>query len=70
MVVRGKGNRVRVVTYGAKTASALDRDLRQLEREQPGAIGAERSLWIGRQGRMSNSGISDALAPHVCRCRH
>ena len=61
MVVRGKGNRVRVVTYGAKTASALDRYLRQLEREQPGAIGAERSLWIGRQGRMSNSGISDAL---------
>ncbi len=34
-MVRGKGNRVRVVTYGSKTASALDRYLRQLERERP-----------------------------------
>jgi len=61
MVVRGKGNRLRVVTYGARTAKALDQYLRQLERERPESIGEDQALWFGRQGRMSTSGITDAL---------
>ena len=59
--VRGKGNRIRVVTFGAKTAKALDSYLRQLERERQEVIGEDRPLWHGRQGRMSTSGITDAL---------
>jgi site-specific recombinase XerD len=61
MVVHGRGNQVRVVTFGAKTAAAIDRYLRQLERERPQSIGSDKPLWIGRQGRMSTSGVTDAL---------
>jgi site-specific recombinase XerD len=61
ILVKGKGNRVRVVTFGAKTGTAIDRYLRQLEREMPEDIGDERPLWYGRQGRMSTSGITNAL---------
>src|SRR5450631_108936 len=35
IVVRGKGNRVRAVTFGEKTYRAIDKYLRQLERERP-----------------------------------
>ncbi len=59
--VRGKGNRVRAVVYGAKTAAAVDRYLRQLERERPEAVGDDLLLWVGRQGRMSTSGVTDVL---------
>jgi site-specific recombinase XerD len=62
IVVRGKGNRVRAVTFGAKTVQALDRYLRLLERERPERlVDADGWLWIGRQGRMSTSGVTDVL---------
>jgi site-specific recombinase XerD len=60
-LVRGKGGKDRVVVYGSKTTSALDRYLRQVEKERHDAIGDEKVLWLGRQGRMSTSGVSDVL---------
>jgi site-specific recombinase XerD len=61
ITVRGKGNRVRVVAFGNKTGSAIDKYLRQLEREWPERVGDDEQLWIGRQGRMSTSGVTNAL---------
>jgi len=61
MVVRGKGDKIRVVRFGENTYSALDRYLRQLEREQPKQVGNDKLLWIGRQGRMSTSGVTNVL---------
>jgi site-specific recombinase XerD len=62
IVVRGKGNRVRAVTFGEKTYRAIDKYLRQLERERPERTSdPDGWLWIGRQGRMSTSGITDRL---------
>jgi site-specific recombinase XerD len=62
ITVRGKGNRVRLVTFGEKTYKAVDRYLRQLERERPERTAdLDGWLWIGRQGRMSTSGITDVL---------
>ena len=50
--VRGKGNRVRVVTFGIKTAQALDRYLRALERDRPERVadpttGSGSAGWAG-----------------------
>ena len=57
--VLGKGSCVRVVTFGAKMAQALERYLRVLERERPERLmDPDGWLWIGRQGRMSTSGLS------------
>jgi site-specific recombinase XerD len=62
ILVRGKGDKVRAVPFGAKTCKALDRYLRLLEREQPDRLASgDGWLWIGRQGRMSTSGVTDAL---------
>jgi site-specific recombinase XerD len=60
--VVGKGDRVRVVTFGAKSAQVLERYDRQLEREQPDRVAdPNRWLWVGRQGRMSTSGVTNVL---------
>ena len=60
--VLGKGNRIRHVTFGAKTAQAFERYYRILEREHPRRTEDPAGwVWIGRQGRMSTSGISDLL---------
>ena len=61
IVVRGKGSRVRMVAFGNKTGSAIDKYLRQLEREEPDRVGEDKQLWVGRQGRMSTSGITNVL---------
>lgn len=61
MVVRGKGNRVRVVYFGLKTCNAVDAYLRDIERQQPERIGADKLIWVGRQGPISTSGVTDAL---------
>ena len=62
ITVRGKGNRLRAVVFGAKTATAIDRYLRLLEREDPRRVADPSGrLWIGRQGPMSTSGINDVL---------
>jgi site-specific recombinase XerD len=58
----GKGGRVRRSVFGVKTAQALDRYLRLLERERPDHMADGRGhLWVGRQGHLSSSGISDVL---------
>ncbi len=52
--VIGKGRRERVLPVGAKTVKALDRYIRK--RSQHPA-GGEPWLWLGRKGRMTESGI-------------
>jgi integrase/recombinase XerC len=61
IVVRGKGNRVRVVSLADKTVAAMDKYLRQMEREWPERVGPKEWLWLGRQGRMTTSGITNVL---------
>ncbi|HRY08354.1 MAG: tyrosine-type recombinase/integrase [Actinobacteria bacterium] len=57
--VVGKGSRLRVVPFGAQTARALDRYLRE-RRQHRHAAHSER-LWIGERGPMTYDGIADAL---------
>ena len=52
--VIGKGRRERVLPVGAKTVKALDRYIRK--RSQHPA-GGQPWLWLGRKGRMTESGI-------------
>ena len=60
--VVGKGNKIRSSVFGLKTAQAIDRYLRLLERDYPERMtDTEGHLWIGRQGPMSTSGIADVL---------
>lgn len=47
ITLRGKGNRVRVVAFGNKTGSGVDKYLRQLEREPHERVSADRQLWVG-----------------------
>ncbi len=62
LTVRGKGDKVRAVPFGAKTYKAIDRYMRLLERDQPDRTASpDRHLWVGRQGRLSTSGVTDAL---------
>jgi site-specific recombinase XerD len=58
MRVTGKGNRVRWLPLGAKAIKALDRYLRVRSRH-PHAD--EPWLWLGRKGRMRESGIQQML---------
>lgn len=53
--VVGKGNRVRRVSFGAKTAQALDRYLR-IRRAHPYA--AKRALWLSQMGEMDGASIA------------
>lgn len=55
MTVTGKGNKVRQVHFGDKTAKALDYYL--LERQKHKDAGKSKALWLGRWGPMSASGI-------------
>ncbi len=60
--VVGKGNKIRTSVFGLKAAQALDRYLRILERDYPERMSdPDGYLWIGRQGPMSTSGITDVL---------
>jgi site-specific recombinase XerD len=61
LTVLGKGGHVRTVAISPKTARALDQYLKALTREQPARIGDDRHLWVGRQGPLTTSGITDAL---------
>ncbi len=56
--VMGKGRRGRAVPYGAKTADALRRYVRA--RSQHPQAGLE-ALWIGKKGRMTDSGVRQLL---------
>ncbi len=57
--VMGKGGRGRASPYGAKTADALRRYLRERTRH-PLARSTDR-LWIGRKGPMTDSGVRQML---------
>jgi site-specific recombinase XerD len=62
ITVPGKGNRVRATVFGEKTYKAVDRYLRQLERERPKrTTDPDGCLWIGKQGAMTTSGVTDVL---------
>jgi site-specific recombinase XerD len=58
IVVHGKGGRPRLVPIGRKTVKAIDRYLRQ-RRRHPHAD--ENWLWLGKKGRLRESGISQML---------
>lgn len=60
-MVLGKGAKIRSVPLGMKASTAIDRYLRCLERERPEAVGEDKPLWLGRQGRLSTSGVSNIL---------
>ncbi len=56
--VLGKGRRRRVITFGARTALAIDRYLRERRLHRD----AERpELWLGHRGKVTTDGIADIL---------
>lgn len=57
--VMGKGRRVRLVPFGAKTAEALRRYLRS-RAKHPKALTTD-LLWLGRQGAITPSGVAQIL---------
>jgi site-specific recombinase XerD len=69
--VMGKGGRGRAAPYGAKTAEALRRYLRARTKHPRARF--ERALWLGKKGRLTDSGLrqmlerrcDDAGLPHV-----
>ncbi len=75
-LVLGKGGRQRALPFGRKTAQALDRYLRVRRRHSHAALDW---LWIGKFGRVTESGIAqivrrrgkqaglDGLHPHQLR---
>lgn len=58
LFVLGKGRKPRVVPFGARTAKALDRYLRE-RRRHPHAI--ELRLWLTQRGGMSTDGLDERL---------
>jgi site-specific recombinase XerD len=58
VVVLGKGSRPRAVPFGRKTAQAIDRYLRVRGRHPHAGI---EWLWIGKQGRLNDSGIAQVV---------
>jgi site-specific recombinase XerD len=52
--VLGKGRRPRACPFGAKTAQALDRYLRERSRHDAAHLPW---LWLGHKGRLSDSGV-------------
>jgi len=57
-VVLGKGRRPRTIAFGRKVAKALDRYIRVRGRH---ADQAEPWLWLGRKGRLTDTGIAQML---------
>jgi site-specific recombinase XerD len=57
-LVMGKGRRGRAVPYGAKTADALRRYLRARTTHPQAALPA---LWLGKKGRVTDSGVRQML---------
>lgn len=56
--VLGKGRRERVVALGSKTVRALDRYLRLRQRSPHADLPW---LWVGRKGRLTDSGIAQII---------
>jgi len=63
LAVMGKGGRGRAVPFGPKTGTALDRYLRMRARHPKAR---EPGLWLGPQGALTTSGITQILRR---RCR-
>jgi site-specific recombinase XerD len=57
-VVKGKGNRLRTVPFGTKTVEAIDRYLRARRQH---TSSNEPWLWLGRNGRLGDTGISQVV---------
>lgn len=57
-MVRGKGDRLRAVPYGAKTADALRRYLRARRAHPQARLDA---LWLGGKGAFRESGVSQMI---------
>lgn len=57
-VVLGKGDRRRIVPFGTKTATALDRYLRSRQRRPQADLPA---LWLSRRGALGKEGVSMML---------
>jgi site-specific recombinase XerD len=57
-VVVGKGSRPRACPFGAKTAQALDRYLRERGKHGYAQLDA---LWLGVRGEMTDSGIAQVI---------
>jgi site-specific recombinase XerD len=56
--VLGKGRRPRIITFGSRTALAIDRYLRERRMHRD----AERSeLWLGHRGPVTSDGIAQIL---------
>jgi site-specific recombinase XerC len=58
VLVMGKGRRPRVLPMGNQSAKALDRYLRVRANHW---ASADEHLWLGRKGRMTDSGIYQAV---------
>lgn len=56
--VTGKGSRTRIVPVGAETVRALDRYLRARSKHQAADLA---SLWVGRKGRLTESGLAELV---------
>ena len=57
-IVMGKGSRPRAVPFGKRTAKALDRYLRARAHH---AHAADEWLWLGKQGRLTATGIGQLV---------
>jgi site-specific recombinase XerD len=58
VIVTGKGGRDRALPFGNKTGKALDQYLRARARHPHAELGW---FWIGRKGRVTDSGIAQLL---------
>jgi site-specific recombinase XerD len=58
MLVHGKGDRARWVSFGDKATEALDRYLRDRSRHR---LHDRDALWLGPKGRLTDSGITQIL---------
>jgi site-specific recombinase XerD len=63
LTVTGKGSRTRIVSIGAGTIQTIDRYLRTRARR---ADAAEPWLWLGRKGRLRETGLAELVRD---RCR-
>jgi site-specific recombinase XerD len=59
VTVLGKGRRVRTVPFGAKTAIALRRYLRERDRHPKAA--STNAMWVGYRGPLSGDGVMQML---------
>lgn len=56
--VLGKGRRPRIITFGSRTALALDRYLRERRLHRDAG---RPELWLGRSGVLTSDGLADVL---------